>query len=183
MQIENIACNSCGAPLEVSATTQFATCRHCGAKLSIQRTDTAIFTEILEKLTTKTDQLSEQVNNLSGLTEVAALDREWELEREKYLVPGKHGRKHIPTEAGAIGGGIATTLFGCFWTAMAFGITSMAPSVGPFAIAKVGFPLFGLIAVIAGIVSSLNAYFKAGDYCRAEIEYRLRRAAIQRHTK
>jgi hypothetical protein len=86
MQIENIACNSCGAPLEVSATTQFATCRHCGAKLSIQRTDTAVFTEILEKLTTKTDQLSEQVNNLSGLTEIAALDREWELEREKYLV-------------------------------------------------------------------------------------------------
>jgi predicted RNA-binding Zn-ribbon protein involved in translation (DUF1610 family) len=45
MQVEKISCNSCGAPLEVAETTQFATCRHCGAKLSIQRTDTATFTE------------------------------------------------------------------------------------------------------------------------------------------
>jgi DNA-directed RNA polymerase subunit RPC12/RpoP len=103
MQVENIACNSCGAPLEVSATTQFATCRHCGAKLSIQRTNTAIFTEILEKLTTKTDQLSEQVNNLSDLNELAALDREWEMEREHYMVTTKHGGRHIPSEAGSIG--------------------------------------------------------------------------------
>ncbi len=92
--------------MEVAATTQFATCRHCGAKLAIQRTDTAIFTEILEKLTTKTDQLSEQVNNLSGLTEVAALDREWELERENYMVTTKHGGRQIPSEAGAIGSGV-----------------------------------------------------------------------------
>lgn len=65
MQIEKIACNSCGAPLEVTLTTRFVTCRHCRMKLSIQRTATATFTEILDQLMVKTDQLSEQVNHLS----------------------------------------------------------------------------------------------------------------------
>lgn len=168
--------------MEVAATTQFATCRHCGAKLSIQRTDTAIFTEILEMLTTKTDQLSEQVNNLSGLTELTVLDREWELDRENYMVTTKHGGRHIPSEAGSIGGGIAITLFGCFWTVMAFAITSDAPSFGPFAIAQTGFPLFGIIFIIVGIVSSISSYNKAGDYRRAQQRYRRRRAEIQRRT-
>lgn len=178
MQIEKIACNSCGAPLEVATTTQFVTCRHCGMKLSIQRTDTATFTEILNQLTAKTDQLSEQVDNLAGYTELAALDREWELERQNYMVTGKHGT-HIPSEAGSIGGGMVVTLFGCFWTIMAFTITSRAPSIGPFAIVKVAFPLLGAVFVIFGIVSSITSFTKAGNYRRAEQRYRQRRAEMQ----
>ena len=147
MKIEKIACNSCGAPLEVATTTMFVTCRHCGIKLSIQRTDTTTFTEILEQLTAKTDQLSEQVNNLTDYTELAALDREWELERQNYMVTTKHGGKHIPSEAGSIVGGIAITLFGCVWTFMAFAITSFIP----IPILHFIFPLFGMIFVIGGI--------------------------------
>ena len=183
MQIENIACNSCGAPLEVAATTQFATCRHCGVKLAIQRTDTAIFTEILEKLTTKTDQLSEQVNNLSGLTEVAALDREWELERENYMVTTKHGGRQIPSEAGAIGSGVAIAVFGCFWTVTAFAITSDMPTIGPSGIFESGFPFFGVIFMIVGVVSSVFSYNKASDYRRAQQRYRRRREEIKRRTR
>ncbi len=175
MQIEKIACNSCGAPLEVTTTTKFVTCRHCGMKLSIQRTDTATFTEILDQLTAKTDQLSAQVNNLAGYTELAALDREWELERQNYMVTSKHGAKHIPSEAGSIGGGIAITLFGCVWTFMAFTITSFMP----FPIVNVVFPLFGIIFVIAGIASSISSYNKAGNYRHAQQRYRQRRAEIQ----
>ncbi len=175
MQIEKIACNSCGAPLEVATTTQFATCRHCGTKLSIQRTDTATFTEILEQLTAKTDQLSEQVNNLAGHTELASLDREWELERQNYMVTSKHGARHIPSEAGSIGGGIAITLFGCVWTFMAFTITAFIP----IPILHFVFPLFGMIFVIGGIVSSISSYNKAGDYRRAQQRYRQRREEIR----
>ena len=183
MQVENIACNSCGAPLEVAATTQFATCRHCGAQLSIQRTDTAVFTEILEKLTTKTDQLSEQVSNLSGLTEVAALDREWEQERENYMVTTQHGRRHIPSEAGSIGSGVAIAVFGCLWTVTAFTMSSDMPSFGPAGFAESAFPFFGVIFVIVGIVSSIFSYNKASDYRRAQQRYRRRREEIQRRTR
>jgi predicted RNA-binding Zn-ribbon protein involved in translation (DUF1610 family) len=179
MQIEKIACNSCGAPLEVTTTTKFVTCRHCGTKLSIQRTDTATFTEILEQLTAKTDQLSDQVNDLTGYTELAALDREWELERQNYMVTTRHGAKHIPSEAGSIGGGIAITLFGCIWTFMAFTITSFIP----IPILHVVFPLFGMIFVIGGIVSSISSFNKAGEYRRAQQRYRQRRIEIQSRTK
>ena len=91
MQLEKIACNSCGAPLEVAGTARFATCRHCGTQLSIQRTETATFTEVIEKLAATTEELSEKINTLTGHSELAALDREWELERQKYLVTGKDG--------------------------------------------------------------------------------------------
>lgn len=175
MQIEKIACNSCGAPLEVGTNTQFVTCRHCGMKLSIQRTETATFTEILDQLTTKTEQLSERVNHLAGYTELATLDREWELERQNYMVTGKHGSTHIPSEAGSIGGGMVITLFGCFWTIMAFSITSFIP----IPIVHIVFPLFGVIFVIVGVVSSITSYNKAGDYRRAQRRYRQRRAEIQ----
>lgn len=183
MPIEKIACNSCGAPLEVATTTQFATCRHCGTQLSIERTDTATFTAVLEKLTTKTDELSEKINTLSEHNELAALDREWNLERQKYMITGKHGRVSIPSEVGAVGGGIFVTLFGCFWTVMAFSITPSAPSFGPFAIAKFVFPLFGIVFVIAGIFSSLVAHQKARSYKRGELRYQSRRSALQNGDK
>lgn len=183
MQIEKISCNSCGAPLEVAVTTKFATCGHCSAKLSIQRTETATFTEILEQLTAKTDQLSDQVTNLAGYTELASLDREWQLEQENYMVTGKHGVKYIPSEAGSIGGGVAITLFGLIWTVMASTTTSMAPSIGPLAVAKVVFPLFGVVFIAAGIMFSILSYNKAGEYRRAQQRYRRRRAEIQSRTR
>lgn len=177
MQVEKIVCNSCAAPLEVSTTTQFATCRHCGTKLSIQRTETATFTEVLEGLTAKTDQLSEQVNSLAGFTELAALDREWELERQNYMVSTRNGARHIPSQAGSIGGGIAITIFGCFWTVLAQTITSFIP------VLNIVFPLFGVVFVIVGIASSISSYTKAGGYRQAEQRYRQRRVEIQNRVR
>ena len=183
MQIEKISCNSCGAPLEVAATTQFATCRHCGAKLSIQRTETATFTEVLAQLASKTDQLSEQVQNLTGHSELAALDREWQMDRENYMVTRQDGARHIPSEAGAIGGGIAITIFGCVWIGMASSMNSMGPSFGASSFADNAFPLFGFVFIIAGIVASVFSYNKAGDYRRAQQRYRRRRAEIQNRSR
>jgi len=41
------------------------------------------------------------------------------------------------------------------------------------------FPLFGMIFVIGGIVSSISSYNKAGDYRRAQQRYRQRREEIR----
>ena len=183
MQVEKVSCNSCGAPLEVADTTQFATCRHCGATLSIQRTDTATFTEVLEQLAVKTDELSQQVQSLTGHSELAALDHEWQMEREKYMVTRQDGARHIPSEAGAIGGGIAITIFGCVWIGMASSMNSMDPSFGPSSIADNAFPLFGLVFIIVGIVASVIAYNKAGDHRRAQQRYRRRRTEIQNRSR
>lgn len=41
--------------------------------------------------------------------------------------------------------------FGVLWTIMAIAITSGAPSHGPFAVAKIVFPLFGVLFILAAL--------------------------------
>src|SRR5262245_17968658 len=93
-------------------------------------------------------KLGEQLSEVRYQNELERIDREWAIEKEKYTVADKHGRRHIPTT----GAGIATAaiggVFGLFWTIMAFGITSGAPGEGPFQLAKVFFPLFGIVFTV-----------------------------------
>jgi len=39
---------------------------------------------------------SDHLEEIKAQNEVAQLDREWQIEREKYLITGKYGNKHIP---------------------------------------------------------------------------------------
>jgi predicted phage tail protein len=178
MKLQDLTCNRCGAPLKVPQEANFVTCNHCSTQLAVRRTEHVAFTEQLDKLAEKTDRLSERIDDLSQHTEVAALDRQWAMEQSNFLVSDKHGSQHLPSEGGAIGGGIMITVFGCLWTAMALGITSSAPSSGPFVVAKFVFPLFGVCFVLSGIVLSLSQYSKARDYRQASRRYRRRRAEI-----
>ena len=43
-------------------------------------------------------------------------------------------------------------VFGVLWTILAIAITSSAPSDGPFVVAKVVFPLFGVFFVVASLL-------------------------------
>jgi predicted phage tail protein len=158
----------------VPDTAQFVTCNHCATQLRIQRTSDVTFTEQLDRLAQQTEQLSERINELSAQNEVAAIDREWELERENYMVTDKNKGRHIPTRAGSLTGGIVVTVFGCFWTAMAFGITSFMP----FPVVGTIFPLFGVVFVIFGIVTTISAYSKAEAYEDAHRRYQRRRSEL-----
>lgn len=180
MQVERLICGSCGAPLEVPQGANFVTCNHCATSLAIRRTESTTFTEQLADLAEKTEELSDRVDDLAASSELSAIDREWQLERESLLVSDKHGNKHVPTKNASVMGGIGIAVFGCFWTAMAIGITSMAPNIGPFGIAKVAFPAFGVLFVVGGIATSMHTYKRAERYERAERRYRTRRADADR---
>lgn len=166
MNLERLTCNSCGAPLEVPETTNFVKCNHCSASLAVRRTAGATFTEQLEELAERTEELSEKIDNLSTQNEIAGLDREWDFEREKYMIKTKHGNRHVPTEGGAVVGGILVTAFGIFWTFMATG-----SGAGAFA-------MFGILFIGAGIASSISGFNKAGHYKKAERRYRQRRSDL-----
>lgn len=43
-----VDCNACGTALTVEETTHFATCGKCAARLEIKRSETAVFTEVLD---------------------------------------------------------------------------------------------------------------------------------------
>lgn len=179
-RVVSVQCNHCGAPLDVEETTRFATCGHCGSKLEIKHTGSAYFTSVLERLDQTTQSMAENLEVIRLQNELERVDREWDLERQKYAVRDKQGNISYPDGPTSIVGGVVGVVFGVLWTIMACAITGSAPDVGPFPIAKVVFPLFGVVFVGVGIWSVVNAGSAAGNYTAAQTAYQSRRSAIQR---
>ncbi|MCA9217740.1 MAG: hypothetical protein KDB27_31945 [Planctomycetales bacterium] len=71
MDYISVSCNQCGESLEVSANSRFVTCSSCRSQLEIHRTETAWFTEAIDRGThgPSTDRVNRDVERL---------DREWQ---------------------------------------------------------------------------------------------------------
>lgn len=171
MPTERLICNSCGAPLDVPTSANFVNCNHCGTQLSINRSRDVTFTEQLARIEETTEALTDQLRELNSHQRLEALERDWQSRRVGFMMPGKNGRTFTPSKGIAIGGGVATAAFGVLWTVMAIAITSTAPNFGPFAVAKVVFPLFGLVFVGAAIFGSVKAYRMSEQLEQAEQQY------------
>jgi hypothetical protein len=170
MKVLSLACNHCGAPLEVREKTRFATCQFCNAKLAIHQEGNAAFTEVLEEINERTGQIENRLANIEIQNEVARIDREWEQEREGYYIRGKHGSRHLPSKAGSVATAGIMTGFGIFWTAMA---------------SRAGAPmaLFGVIFIGVAIVSGIWGFTKATQYETGRSNYeRRRRLALSGET-
>ena len=121
MEVETVACNNCGAPLEVGPGTNYVTCAHCGSRLVVKRTPTSVYTELLEKLDQKTDVMTRQLAQIAYQNELERIDREWEQERQGYLSTDKYGNKQEPTTVAALFGGVVMIGFGLFFAVTSSG--------------------------------------------------------------
>jgi LSD1 subclass zinc finger protein len=166
--IESLLCNSCGAPLEVPDSANFIKCNHCDTQLAIRRDNSVTFTETIDRLAKSTEALHEEVKQLSAQQAIADLDRQWQIERENFYVKGENGSRHLPSEGGAVVGGVIAAVFGVFWTFMT--ISMGAPGF---------FPLFGILFIGMGIFGAIHTSQKAGDYKAAESRYRRERSRLQ----
>jgi hypothetical protein len=110
---------------------------------------------------------ADQLEEIRRQNEVAQLDREWQIERERYMVYGRYGSRYIPNKTTSVIGGIVIAGFGTFWTIMAAGMGA------PFF-----FPLFGVLFVLVGIGMSVFSFVRAGQYADAYRRYQHRRAAF-----
>jgi hypothetical protein len=124
------------------------------------------------------EYLSDQLAEIRYQNELARLDREWEIERQQYLVVDRYGRRHVPTAGMGIGSAVVGGVFGVIWTVMAVAITSEAPDFGPFAIAQVIFPLFGMVFIVAAVGWGVHCYSRAQKYDAAFRAYRARRRQV-----
>ena len=115
----------------------------------------------------------DHLEELKSHNELAQLDREWELERENYMVVGRYGAKYIPGKASSVFGGLFIVGFGIFWTTMAASITGLGDA-GPFSV----FPLFGVLFILFGTVMSVTAFVKASKYKEAQQRYQRRRREL-----
>src|SRR4051794_6976316 len=84
--VSTVACNHCGAPLQVGPTTRFVTCTYCGAKLEVHRTATSMYTEVLEQIDQRTAKMAQDLEYIKRQGEIDRLDRDWALRRDSYMV-------------------------------------------------------------------------------------------------
>lgn len=119
METVAINCNHCGAPIEVSPRTRFVTCAHCGSPLAVHRGEGSVYTERLEEIDRRTaniedrtTEIQDRVERLSLQAELEELDRDWERERERYMVTDSEGRTTEPSSANAALGLVAAVVFG-----------------------------------------------------------------------
>jgi LSD1 subclass zinc finger protein len=162
MNLETIACNQCGAPLSVPEGAKFITCNHCHANLAVRRNESVRYTEMVEKIAEHTANLAEQVAHLRYQNELERIDREWQQERDSFMITDKDGARHEPSEGAASIVFVLVIAFGIFWTIVA---GAMFP---PFA-------LFGILFVGAAIYQMVSMRKKAQEYQQAQQAYKLRR--------
>lgn len=163
-----LSCGHCGAPLSIPGDARFVTCTHCNSRLEVQNTGSAAYTRVLEQVAERTEALAEQVETLKQQHELERIDREWEMEREKYLIHGKHGRVYEPGEATAT----AQQVFVVFWCVIVGGMGLVFFLVFP----PLALVPFGMIAFALWGMS--NNQKKAAEFREASQAYQQRRRAF-----
>ena len=171
MKLEQLACNSCGAPLEVPESANFVTCNHCSTQLTVNRSASVTFTEAFDRLAGSTEELTDRLDDLVAQNAIEALDRDWQQERKQDVTIHKSGDETIPTEDGAVKSGIGGAIFGAFWAILA--ITFMADA--PFLLPKLLFPGIGVLIIVGSLMSIGTTQDKARKYSVAEKRYLARR--------
>lgn len=93
-----VSCNGCGAPLDVSTSARFVTCGYCDARLRIEHTDSAVWTEEVEKLARdqqrivrEQQKMSTELRRVKLEQQLADLEREWEHTRQSVMLRREDG--------------------------------------------------------------------------------------------
>lgn len=184
MKLLTLSCQHCGAPLEVPAKLKHLTCQFCGTRLQVQKTGSAAYTETLGEVAENVAKVAATTEQLRIEQEIARLDREWQLGRERFMVRGKDGQIRVPEKTPLlIGGGIAV-VFGILWMLFAGGIAAFmgsgihAVGGGPLSLLPGLFPCFGLLFIAVAIFGTMTAYRKADDFARHQQQYHAERSKL-----
>jgi hypothetical protein len=131
------------------------------------------------KQTLLTNNAQQDLSQLNKEVQLSRLDREWELEQQRYMVTGRYGRQHVPTVGGAIASIVMIGLFGTFWTVTSYSMTSASPSFGgQFDLFRL-FPLFGVLFTLYGVWSGFDQISKARALEAAREMYHQKRRQIE----
>jgi len=141
-----LSCNHCGAPLDVPPRAKYVTCAHCATRLKVMKTENAAYTEILEEVMQKTQEVADDVAVLTLQGELDRIDRSWEKRRENFMISDKHGHKHVPSTFNTVGTGAFGGVIMLIW--VGFSVSSgmpkeMAMIVGGIACLVVGSAIIG----------------------------------------
>ncbi|RYX82813.1 hypothetical protein EON83_17760 [bacterium] len=124
---------------------------------------------------------SASISLLALQNELAALDRQWSLERDNYRVRSRYGSS-IPKQGDGQKAGTVIAIFGGVWTigALTMAIAATKDGVpGPMALFIWIFPVFGVFFIVTGLSQGAEMNRKADSYQIAEATYKTKRAALE----
>ncbi|PQO36801.1 hypothetical protein C5Y96_06440 [Blastopirellula marina] len=172
MNLIPLNCRNCGAPLQVPSDLKHVTCMHCGTQLAVVHEGGAAYTEKLDALTERTDQIEDKLAVLHREQKLAALDREWDKAQEGFKVRRKDGSTYLPSKAGSVLAGVLGVGVGLFIIMIGIGMPGGSPG-GMFV-------LFGFVAMFLGVGGTVWQYHRADAYEQAKSRYEQRRQQIRR---
>jgi hypothetical protein len=168
MELVRLACNGCGADIEVTEDARFVTCRYCDAKLEVKHTEGATFTAVreavkrVERVEKKTREIEDEVAELRAENDLLELEHDWEEQRKDLMLKAKDGTLTEPSRTMAFGVGIGAFVIGV-------ALMILVPTQGI---------LIGLGFAGFGCLGAFLLHAKAVTYEAAVAEYEARRAAI-----
>ena len=107
VKVTKVACQSCGANLNIDESIRFVTCGYCSASLEIVHDPSAVYSKLLEDVVKRQDAVEDELNILRIERKIQRLEAEWESFRQSVCSKEKDGSLVEPNKAGPI-------LFGAF---------------------------------------------------------------------
>ncbi|MGL5018396.1 MAG: hypothetical protein ACRDBP_09700, partial [Luteolibacter sp.] len=91
MKVTKVCCQGCGADLQIDESIRYVTCNYCNARLEVVHDPSVTHTRQLDKIERTTDRLADNLKVIELQNDLERLDREWDNQRQGYLVRGKNG--------------------------------------------------------------------------------------------
>ncbi len=169
MKITKVCCQGCGADLQVDETVRYVTCNYCHARLEVVHDPSVTHTRLMEKLEKNTERMAENLRVIELQNELARMDREWEQERETFMVEGKHGKRSLPSKDASAMSLVVGVIAGLIL--LGISLSSGNSSV---------FGFVGLLVAVLSIVQTIKGLSQASEYDRALSMFEERRADLIR---
>jgi DNA-directed RNA polymerase subunit RPC12/RpoP len=167
MKITKVCCQGCGADLQIDEFIRYVTCNYCNARLEVVHDPTVTHTRQLDKIERTTARLADNLKVIELQNDLERLDREWDNQRQGYLVRGKNGHVSEPSSVGTIIAGVIAIVFGIFW----IGFTRSMGAPGFFS-------LFGLVFIGAAVFGMVIGTSKAKTYQNGLHQYEFQRQRL-----
>lgn len=163
MALITSTCDNCETEIKTKSRVKYITCPICKHPLTVHHEGGRPRTEIIgqRKTSSRSDNNFQQLLRVEN--EIARLDREWTIEREKYRMHGRH-TSNLPNQTTGVGTIFAMIVgvgFALFW----IGKVSEIENPGAF-------QAFGIVFIIAVVVSAISRLNKSSNYGEAEQQYK-----------
>ncbi len=168
VKITKVACQSCGANLEIEESVRFLTCRYCGSRLEVCHQPSAVYTKLLERVE-RTQRSTERELRLIRLErKLQRLDARWKSFEKSVSTRSKDGTLAPPGPGDAIMIRVLTVFIVLMLAVWA--LTDL-PNLTPI--------ILGMVAGFTGWMIASHASRRYREFESLRMRYARQRAAVR----